>query len=102
MANTTLFEPFAVGWEPMPSPRPRVRRCPACRSVPIWRHNLNCYWIVCETCGLSGAAFKNVNDAVAAWNIGSEESDRVQALRESTVLSDDDLVDAVMQRGQQK
>lgn len=99
MADESLFlKPWSTGWEPMPANRPRVRRCPACKSVPLWRHMLRCYWLVCTTCGLSTAAFRDMADAAAAWNIGSEETDLVDGDRTLTMDSIDEYVDKAMER----
>ena len=99
MALRDAFTPFDTAWEPMPQQRPPVRRCPACRSVPIWRHNVRCYWLVCTNCGLNTAAFRKMEDAAAAWNIGSEATERVAALRELTEKTMDELVEAALEDG---
>ena len=94
--------PWATGWEPMPDKKPRVRKCPACKSTPLWRHMLRCYWIVCTTCGLSTAAFKTMEGAAGAWNIGSEETDRVQGELEITEATMDEIIDQVTGRSDEE
>lgn len=80
----------------MPKQKPKVRRCPTCKSVPLWRHMLRCYWIVCTTCGLETAAFRSMEDAAAAWNIGSEQTDRVDGDQTITSESIDEMVTQAM------
>lgn len=92
-AKARELAPWSTGWEPMPENKPKVRRCPACKSVPLWRHNLRCYWLVCTTCGLETASFKTMRDAAGAWNIGSEETDRVSGALEITEQSLDEIID---------
>ena len=96
MNNFAEMRPWYTGWEPMTQKRPRLRKCPACKSTPYWRHMLRCYWIVCKNCGLETAAFRSPADAAAAWNIGSEETDRVDGLREIVHETMDDIIEEAM------
>ena len=96
MSGIAYLKPWSTGWEPMPRPLPRVRRCPACKSVPLWRHMLRCYWLVCTTCGLETAPHRSPDDAASAWNIGSLETDRVQGEQEITHESIEEIIDNAM------
>ena len=87
--------PWSTGWEPMPSRAPKLRTCPVCHSVPLWRHMLRCYWVVCTTCGLSTSAFKVIDEAAAVWNIGSDDEDRVDGMLEITEQNLDEIVNQV-------
>ena len=93
------LKPWSTGWEPMPRPLPRVSRCPACRSVPLWRHMLRCYWLICTNCGLSTAAFRLPQDAAAAWNLSSRETDRVVGSEEITLDNMDEIIGEAIQHG---
>ena len=93
MGDTSCIKPWSTGWEPMPRPLPPVRRCPACKSVPLWRHMLRCYWLICTKCGLETAPHRSPKDAASAWNIGSKETDRVQGELEITEQNIEDIID---------
>ena len=99
MRRAEHLKPLDPRWEPMPANRPKVRRCPACKTIPVWRHNLRCYWLVCTNCGLNTAAFRSMEDAADAWNVGSEANERVAALRELSEQTEDELVEAALTSG---
>lgn len=92
------IDPWTVGWEPAPDLKPKVRLCPACHGVPIWRHMLRCYWIICQQCGLSTPPTSNIELAAATWNAGSSESERVDAADFEEPPTAEELVDRVMER----
>lgn len=94
--SSDAIDLWSTIWEPMPESKPKVRRCPTCKSVPLWRHNLNCYWLVCTKCGLETAASQSMEDVATVWNIGSEENERVAGTLEITKQSIDEIVDEVM------
>jgi len=71
--NTQPMMPWATGWNELPDKLPGVRRCPVCGSIPVWRHNMNCYWLFCCRCGLETPAFRDPREVSLMWNKGSEE-----------------------------
>ena len=99
MAVDKMMKPWSTGWEPMPHPLPRVTKCPTCGSVPLWRHMLRCYWIICTTCGMETASFRSPEDAAATWNLGSQEKDRVAGNEEVTQENIESIVEEAAKYG---
>lgn len=83
-----VIKPWEVGWVPMPKDTPPVRQCPICKSMPVWRHALRSFWLICPKCGMSTAAFNDVGTVAAVWNQGTKLTDRVTAATE--LASEDD------------
>ena len=96
--NYTL-RPNAIEWEPMPQKLPRVRKCPTCKSAPLWRHNLQCYWLVCTKCGLETAAARSPSDVAYVWNQGGGHHDLVDGLREITMQNMDEIIEEATRWG---
>lgn len=89
---------WAIGWEPMPEKRPRLGKCPTCKTVPLWRHSLTCYWIVCPKCGLETAAFTDVKDAAYIWNLSCAAQEKVNGRTKTAYeQSDMELVEQIME-----
>lgn len=91
--------PFSTAWEPMPDKLPKIRRCPVCKSAPLWRHMLREYWLVCTHCGLETAPARSPQDVAFVWNKGSGHHDLVDGDLEITEKNMDAIVEEVIRRG---
>ena len=62
---------WATGWTPMDPQKPWLRPCPMCGSTALVRHNMICFWIMCNRCGVSTPAYRSAREAADMWNRAS-------------------------------